>query len=132
MRPHWSPDGTKLVFERSSGDTFQLMIGSVTGGPVTGIGPTRPDKTGGADVQFSPDGTRLMAYYNADRTSWLLDPGGGPGTQLAYERHLAPHLAASGALKPGATMRCGRPPLVAGRIRSRCAATIGPWPTVSP
>ena len=55
------------------------MIGSANGGPVTAIGPTRPDKTGGAEVQFSPDGTSIVAFYNADKTSWLLDPAGGPG-----------------------------------------------------
>ena len=54
-------------------------------GPVTSIGPTQPDKTGGAEVQFSPDGASIVAFYNADRTSWLLDPAGGPGTQLAYD-----------------------------------------------
>jgi WD40 repeat protein len=85
LRPHWSPDGTKLVFERYSGGTFQLMIGSATGGPLTGIGPTRPDKTGGAEVQFSPDGASIVAFYNADKTSWLLDPAGGPGTKLEYD-----------------------------------------------
>jgi Tol biopolymer transport system component len=84
VRPHWSPDGTKLVFERSGVDGFQLMIGSATGGPVTAIGPTRPNKTGGAEVQFSPDGTRILAFYNADGTSWVLDPSGGPGTKLDY------------------------------------------------
>src|SRR5207342_2823286 len=68
-RPRWSPDGTKLVFERSGVDGFQLMIGSVDGGPVTAIGPTRPVKTGGAEVRYGPGGTRILAFYNADRTS---------------------------------------------------------------
>jgi hypothetical protein len=36
---------TKLVFERSVADGFQLMVGSVSGGPVTAIGPTRPANT---------------------------------------------------------------------------------------
>jgi Tol biopolymer transport system component len=84
VRPQWSPDGTKLVFERSGADSYQLMIGSVDGGPVTAIGPTRPNKTGGADVRFSPDGSRILAFYNADRTTWVLDPAGGPGTKLEY------------------------------------------------
>ena len=61
------------------------MIGSADGGPVTAIGPTRPDKTGGAEVRFSPDGTQILAFYNADKTSWLLEPTGGPGTKLAYD-----------------------------------------------
>jgi Tol biopolymer transport system component len=84
-RPRWSPDGTKLVFERSGADGFQLMIGSVDGGPVTSIGPTRPVKTGGAEVRFSADGTKILAFYNGDRTSWLVEPTGGPGTKLAYD-----------------------------------------------
>ena len=84
VRPQWSPDGTKLVFERSGVDGFQLMIGVVSGGSVTPIGPTRPDNTGGADVRFSPDGGRILAFYNADRTTWVLDPAGGPGTKLDY------------------------------------------------
>jgi len=84
VRPHWSPDGKKLVFERSAVDGFQLMVGSVSGGPVTAIGPTRPKNTGGADVRFSPDGSRILAFYNADRTTWVLDPAGGPGTKLDF------------------------------------------------
>jgi dipeptidyl aminopeptidase/acylaminoacyl peptidase len=90
LRPHWSPDETKLVFERTGVDTYQLMIGSVDGGPVTAIGPTRPDKTGGAEVRFSPDGTRILAFYKADRTSWILEPTGGPGTKLDYDAVTAP------------------------------------------
>jgi Tol biopolymer transport system component len=84
VRPQWSPDGTKLVFERSAADGYQLMVGSVSGGPVTAIGPTRPQNTGGADVRFSPDGSRILAFYNSDRTTWVLDPAGGPGTRLDY------------------------------------------------
>jgi Tol biopolymer transport system component len=84
VRPHWSPDGTKLVFERSAVGGYQLMVGSVSGGPVTAIGPTRPENTGGADVRFSPDGSRILAFYNADKTTWVLDPAGGPGTKLDY------------------------------------------------
>ena len=60
------------------------MVGSVSGGRVAAIGPTQPDNTGGADVRFSPDGSRILAFYNADRTTWVLDPAGGPGTKLDY------------------------------------------------
>ena len=84
VRPQWSPDGTKLVFERTLGEGFQLMVGAVGGGPVTAIGPTRPDKTNGAVVRFSPDGTKILAFYNADKTTWVLDPAGGLGTKLDY------------------------------------------------
>ena len=59
---------------------FQLMVGSVDGGPVTAIGPTRPDKSrwcrGPVLAGRNP---KILAFYNADRTTWVLDPTGGPG-----------------------------------------------------
>jgi hypothetical protein len=70
------------VFERIEGASFGLAVGSVDGGPVVDIGPQRPDGSGGADAQFLQDGTRIMAFYNADRTAWLLDAAGGDGVQL--------------------------------------------------
>ena len=78
------PMGRSSSSNALCGEGFQLMVGSVDGGPVTAIGPTRPAKTGGADVRFSPDGSRILAFYNADRTTWVLDPAGGPGTKLDY------------------------------------------------
>ena len=95
VRPRWSPDGTKLVFERSGADGFQLMIGSADGGPVTAIGPTRPDKTGGAEVRFSPDGTRILAFYNADKTVVAARSDRRSGHQAGVRRRDAPELAAS-------------------------------------
>ena len=80
------------------------MIGSVNGGPITGIGPTRPDKTGGAEVQFSPDGASIVAFYNADKTSWLLDPAGGPGTKLTYDAVSPSTWQPPGALTPALTL----------------------------
>jgi Tol biopolymer transport system component len=82
QNPRWSPDGSRLVFERIEGASFGLAVGSVDGGPVVDIGPQRPDGSGGADAQFLQDGTRIMAFYNADRTAWLLDAAGGDGVQL--------------------------------------------------
>ena len=83
--PRWSPDGSRLVFERVTGETYRLALGSADGGPVTDVGPERPDGTGGADAAFVGDGTRISAFYNADRTSWLLDASGGEGIQLDGE-----------------------------------------------
>ena len=83
--PRWSPDGSRLVFERVDGATYGLAVGSVDGGPVVDIGPKRSDGSGGADARFLPDGNRIMAFYNADRTAWLLDVAGGEGIQLDDE-----------------------------------------------
>ena len=49
------------------------------------IGPKRSDGSGGADARFLPDGNRIMAFYNADRTAWLLDVGRRAGIQLDDE-----------------------------------------------
>ena len=83
--PHWSPDGSRLVFERATGGTYRLAVGSEDGGPATNLGPDRAEGTGGADPAFLDDGTRIMAFYNADRSSWLLDASGGDGVQLDNE-----------------------------------------------
>jgi hypothetical protein len=34
-------------------------------------------------AQFSPDGTAVMAYFQADQSTWMLDPtGAAPDVQL--------------------------------------------------
>jgi Tol biopolymer transport system component len=81
-RPQWSPDGTRLLFERYAGESFQLAIASAAGGPVTLIGPERPGNSGGSHARFSPDGTRVLAYYESDGSSWVLDPVAGTAIQL--------------------------------------------------
>ncbi len=78
-RPQWSPDGKTLLFERYAGESFQLAVASVDGGPVTLIGPERPGNSGGSHARFSPDGTRVLAYYESDGSSWVLDPVDGIG-----------------------------------------------------
>jgi Tol biopolymer transport system component len=75
--PVWSPDGTRLVFVRyTTGSNYHLMVASAIGGPVVQIGPSMPNNTGAASAEFSPDGTRVLAYYTADGSTWLLDPTG--------------------------------------------------------
>ena len=80
--PRWSPDGNELLFERHSGGTYRLAIGPVEGGPVRSIGPTHPETNGGAVARFSPDGTRVLAFYASDRSSWSLAAADGSGGQL--------------------------------------------------
>jgi len=81
--PSWSPDGARLLFQRySSAGGYRLATAPVTEGPVTETGPVMLENTNGADAAFSPDGAKIIAYYNADKSSWILDVNGGPGTKL--------------------------------------------------
>jgi dipeptidyl aminopeptidase/acylaminoacyl peptidase len=82
--PQWSPDGTRLLFDRYHSDgTYRLAVGSVNGGPVVEIGPPQPYRTGGSQARFSSDGTKVLAFYNADGSSWILDPVDGSEIKLS-------------------------------------------------
>jgi WD40 repeat protein len=85
----WSPDGTKLVFTRLRLDGNHLAVGSMNGGPVVETGPAFEDFTNGASATFSPDGTRLMAWYGFDESTRILDVNGGEGEILANDVDLA-------------------------------------------
>ena len=86
LGPRWSPDGTRLLFDRSDGaGTYRLAVGSVDGGPVVEIGLEQPVNTGGSQAEFSPDGTKVLAFYNADGSSWILDPVDGSEFRLGDE-----------------------------------------------
>jgi len=82
--PTWSPDGTQLLFIRYAiGADNHLMVASAAGGPRVQIGPAMPNDATGGDYRFSPDGSKVLAHYNSDGSTWLLDPTGTtPGTQL--------------------------------------------------
>jgi Tol biopolymer transport system component len=81
-RPQWSADGRRLVFERYKGDTYHLAVGSVDGGAVAEVGPAQPANTGGSEARFSPDGTKVIAFYKSDGSSWILDPVVGSQVRL--------------------------------------------------
>jgi Tol biopolymer transport system component len=85
LRPRWSPDGTRLAFERYKGDTYHIAVGSVDGGQVVEIGPAQPANTGGSEIRFSPDGTKVLAFYKSDSSSWILDPADGSEVRLSDE-----------------------------------------------
>ena len=83
--PSWSPDGTHLLFQRYINGVYRMAVASAAGGPVILIGPGRP-QNGGERVgaQFSPDGSMVMAHYDGDGSTWLLDPTGTlPDNRLA-------------------------------------------------
>jgi WD40 repeat protein len=72
----WSPDGSRLMFDRFRGSSsFHLAVAPSSGGHVVEIGPGVP--TNGTDyAQFSPDGTSVLAYYGIDKSTRLLDATG--------------------------------------------------------
>jgi dipeptidyl aminopeptidase/acylaminoacyl peptidase len=74
LSPVFSPDATKIVVERSDTDGYRLTILPVDGqGQAIPLGVHHPDMTNGARVTFSPDGTKVLATYQDDGTTWLLD-----------------------------------------------------------
>lgn len=84
-KPTWSPDGTRLLFVRyARGWNNHLVVAPVAGGPRVQIGPAMPNCGCPVSAEFSPDGTRVLAHYGADGSTWLLDPtGASAGTKLS-------------------------------------------------
>ena len=78
LSPIFSPDGTRLLVHRSAADGYRLTILPIDGrGPAVPMGAAHPDQTDGARVVFSPDGTKVLATYQDDGTTWLLDVATG-------------------------------------------------------
>jgi Tol biopolymer transport system component len=89
LDPVFSPDGKELVLERYSADgQYRLVVGHVDGrGPVVETGPQFLEGENRFDAtrnQFSPDGTQILATYNADKTTWILDAKGGSGRKVSW------------------------------------------------
>jgi hypothetical protein len=82
--PQWSPDGSRFLFIRYlRGPDNHLAVAPATGGLPVEIGPAMPNNASPWQAQFSPDGTRILVHYEADGSTWLLDPTGStPGTLL--------------------------------------------------
>jgi len=84
--PAWSPDGTRIAFDRSnpSRDSTDVFVMTVHGGQTTRITRAAPG-THDSDPAWSPDGTRLV--FASDRvagtsTIWVTDADGENPTQL--------------------------------------------------
>ena len=82
--PVWSPDGSHLAFQRASGNSAHIVVGSATGGAVVETGPGF-SPLAGTEVEFSPDGSQLIAWYSDTNSTWLLDPAGGPPEKLSFD-----------------------------------------------
>jgi Tol biopolymer transport system component len=79
--PVWSPDGATLLFQRVNGSEAYLVVASVADGKVVQTGsPFAPGSV--VVAAFSPDATKVVAWFADDGSTWLLDPTGGPGTRL--------------------------------------------------
>jgi Tol biopolymer transport system component len=70
----WSPDNTKLLFTRLADGPSHVAVSAQGGGPAVEIGPGWT--SGEVAAAFSPDGTWVMARYEFDDSTWLLDVTG--------------------------------------------------------
>ena len=85
LSPVFSPDGKTFVVHRSAVDGYRLTVLSIDGlRPPIAMGEPHPDMTDGATVLFSPDGTKVLATYKDDRTTWLLDVTTGDGVRMSW------------------------------------------------
>jgi dipeptidyl aminopeptidase/acylaminoacyl peptidase len=83
-----SPDSAYIVSHAYTPEaatvSFRLGLIRTDGkGPPRLIGATHEPREGGADVTFSPDGTKLLVTYHDDRSTWLFDVATGDGRQIA-------------------------------------------------
>ena len=56
LLPHWSPDGTQVVYTDTSGEYWRTMLISAQGGESTVM---YPEKQSQVDANFSPDGKHI-------------------------------------------------------------------------
>lgn len=85
LDPTFSPDGTKLLIDRYSEDSYQVVVVPSDGvGPAIPLGPRHPTGTGGSHALFSPDGTTVLVSYNDNGDMWLLDADGGEERRLPW------------------------------------------------
>ena len=93
--PQLSPDGKLILAERfvgttGPGVTHLALLPADGNGPAVEVGRGYDAGTGSAHAQFSPDGTKILAFYQDDGSSWMLDATGGPGRRLDWSYTVGP------------------------------------------
>ena len=89
LSPSFSPDGTKLLVERYLTDGYRLTVVPVDGrGPAVAMGAVHPEMTNGAKAIFSPDGTKVLATYQDDGSTWVLDTVTAEARQMTWPTQL--------------------------------------------
>jgi len=87
LAPQFSPDGRSIMVERYDADGYRLTILPVDGkGAIVAMDDPHPEMTNGSRAAFSPDGTKVLASYQDDGSTWLLDTKTGHGQQLSWPR----------------------------------------------
>jgi Ca2+-binding RTX toxin-like protein len=74
--PAFSPSGTKLVYERSTGGSYDLFVLTLGGGTASLVSSPADDVT----ASWSPDGTTII--FNEGSTVFRVPAGGGAATSL--------------------------------------------------
>jgi WD40 repeat protein len=85
----FSPDGRMIAFLRADASgMFRMTVAPVDGsGMGIELGPSAPLGSDGPTINnysWSPDGTAVIANYDADKTARLLPVDGSPPTELAH------------------------------------------------
>jgi Tol biopolymer transport system component len=89
MGATFSPDGRKVAYLRADLDNLVQMVVAPVDGSDTGIGlgPRAPFGSDGPTINnysWSPDGTSILANYDADKKALLLPVDGSPPIELAH------------------------------------------------
>jgi Tol biopolymer transport system component len=86
LSPIFSPDGTKLLIERSvPAGGYRLVIVPVDGnGPPITVGDLHPVFTNGASSMWSPDGKTILTTYNNDHRTWLFSADGNSAQRVNW------------------------------------------------
>jgi Tol biopolymer transport system component len=82
--PVWSPDGSHIAAELYTAGPNHIVVIPAAGGDPVIVGPEFPTGTGGAFIQFSPDGASLLVTYHFNDQTWLLPTSGGAGQQVTW------------------------------------------------